>query len=356
MRWLVVFVTLAALVVAPLAIAARPAAGSTIPAVVLAERVQASATVAWSGFVESSGSLQVPDSASFAGLAQLLGEDNDLRVWWRGPQSWRVDRIRSTGEADLIRVGANTYHWVFESETATVSPVSTIRLPDASDLLPPTLARELLQGALPAELTRLPARRISGVDAAGLRLVPHDRATTVGHVDIWADPTTGLPLQVELFGIGEPRPVLTTTTSDLVLGAPADSTTEFVPADGVELNYDESVDVAAAANAFARFDLPQSLGGLTSRSGADPGAVGVYGRGATTLIALPLRGQVAGPLRERIRSSAAARDDGAGTFLAAGPIGLLITTDRGGGSGFLLAGTVTAATLERAAADLPVGQ
>jgi hypothetical protein len=39
----------------------------------------------------------VPDSAAFANLATLLGEDNQLGVWWRSTDDWRVDRIRSTG-------------------------------------------------------------------------------------------------------------------------------------------------------------------------------------------------------------------------------------------------------------------
>ena len=40
--------------------------------------------------------------------------------------------------------------------------VSEIRLPDASDLLPPTLARALLQGVRDEELSRLPTRRLAG--------------------------------------------------------------------------------------------------------------------------------------------------------------------------------------------------
>jgi hypothetical protein len=53
--------------------------------------------VAWSGFVETAGTLQVPDSDSFATLAQMLGENSQLLVWWRSAEDWRVDRIRSTG-------------------------------------------------------------------------------------------------------------------------------------------------------------------------------------------------------------------------------------------------------------------
>jgi hypothetical protein len=350
-RWLVVLVAAAALVVTPLAVRGRPVAASDVSATELLARVQRSGPVAWSGSVQSTGSLQVPDSDSFANLAQLLGEQNDLRVWWRSADDWRVDRIRSSGETDLFRSGSTSVRWVFESETATIAPVSEIRLPDASDLLPPTLGRSLLQGAREDELVRLPSRRVAGVDAPGLRLTPREAATTVGHVDVWAEPAGGLPLQVEVYGLGDERPVVSTALVDLDLAIPDRATTAFTAPVGVTVNYDESVDVAASANAFAPFDLPVSLAGLGSRSGKDPGAVGIYGRGATTMIALPLRGQVARPLRQRLQSSGTAQETGVGTLAPLGPAGLLVTPDRGRGT-FLLAGTVTGQTLQQAAREL----
>jgi hypothetical protein len=350
-RWLVVLAAAAALVVTPIAVRARPAAPSDVTAADLVARIQRSGTVAWSGSVQSAGSLQVPDSDSFANLAQLLGEQNDLRVWWRSADDWRVDRIRSTGEADLFRSGSTSIRWVFESETATFAPVSKVRLPDASDLLPPTLGRSMLQGAREDELVRLPSRRVAGVDAPGVRLTPRGAATTVDHVDLWAEPASGLPLRIELYGRGDQRPVVSTALVDLDLRTPDAATTSFTPPASATVNYDESVDVAASANAFAPFDLPTSLAGLSARSGEDPGAVGVYGRGPTTVIALPLRGQVARPLRQRLQSSGTARETAVGTLAPLGPVGLLVTPDRGRGT-FLLAGTVTSETLERAAREL----
>ena len=354
-RWLVVLFTAAALVATPIVMGARPALRSDISATDLAARIQQSAPVAWSGFVETSGTLQVPDNESFATLAQLLGEHTQLRVWWRSADEWRVDRIRSTGETDLFRQQGYSIRWVFESETATYSPVSKIRLPDASDLLPPTLARELMRDSREDELRRLPSRRVAGIDAPGLRLTPNESATTIAHVDIWAEPAGGLPLQVELYGVGDQRPVLTTTLLQLSLSKPSAETTNFDPAPGVQVNYEESVDVAAAANAFAPYDLPGSLAGLPSRDGEDPGAVGIYGRGPTTLIALPLRGRVAGPLRRQLSDRGSVQVTDVGILAPVGPVGLLITPFRGRRGAFLLAGTVNSETLQRAAAELLAG-
>lgn len=351
-RWVIVLVTAVVLVGAPIAVGARRAADSGVSAPDLAAQIQASAALGWAGSVQTAGSLQIPESDSFATIGELLGETTDLRVWWRSSEEWRVDRIRTTGETDLFRNRGASIRWVFESAKATISPVSRIRLPDASDLVPPSLARSMLSGARPGELTRLPAMRFAGRAALGLRLTPDDPATTVDRVDIWADADSGLPLRVELYGTGDRRPVLTTTTRDLTLGLPDTAITVFRPAQTVDIDFDQSVDVAAAANASARFDLPATLAGLGSRSREDPGAVGVYGRGPTTVIALPLRGQVAGPLRQRLRGSTTVQETSVGTYAPVGPVGILVAPfgDRGGA--FLLAGTVTADILQRAATEL----
>jgi hypothetical protein len=351
-RWLVVLVTAAALIGIPAVLSARPAADPGVSPANLVQRIQASDGVGWSGLAETSGNLSLPDSDSFAGLAQLLGEDNDLRVWWRSADDWRIDRIRSTGETDLIRRGPAMIRWVFESETATISPVSEIRLPDASDLLPPTLARLMLQGVRADELSDLPARHVAGIDSAGVRVRPAETTSSIAQVDIWADPVSGLPLQVELYGVGDRRPVLRSTLRRLDLTPPPASATLFRPASGVRINYEESVDVAAAANALSAYDLPGTLAGLRTRGGEDPGAVGVYGRGPTTLLVLPLRGQVAGPLRERLRDSGNAQETTVGTLAPVGPVGMLLTPRRTRQAALLLTGTVTGETLQRAAAEL----
>nr|WP_294697041.1 hypothetical protein [uncultured Friedmanniella sp.] len=353
-RWLVVLFAAAALVITPLAWAARPTTDTPVSAVDLARRVQGSAALPWSGLVETSGSLSIPESDSFAALGQLLGEDNVLRVWWRGADDWRVDRLRSTGETDLYRSRGFQIRWVAESDTATLAPVSAIRLPDAADLLPSTLSRMLLQGVRDTELSRLPTERVAGVEAAGLRITPDDPAASLDHVDLWADPDTGLALRVELYGSGTRRPVVSTAVTSLDLELPEQATTVYRPAASTSMAYEEAVDVAAAANAFARYDLPNELAGLAARGKSDPGAVGFYGRGPTVLVAIPLRHQVAGPLRDRLQSSGSARRTAAGTVAPVGPVTLLLTPGRWGRGAFLLAGTVTPETLERAAGELRV--
>lgn len=357
-RWLVVVAMAVVLVLIPITARHLPVTESSLSGPQLVRLIQGSQAHPWSGFVRSSGALQVPDSDSFANLATLLGEDNNLRVWWRSDDDWRVDRIRSTGETNLFRRSDTSVRWVFESETATITPVSTIRLPDASDLLPPTLGRAVVQGARRSEVSRLPAKRIAGISALGLRLVPKGGISTVARAELWADPESGLVLQVDLYGKGDRRPVLSTQLSDFDARTPDRTVTRFRAPIGVQVNFDQTVDDAAAANAYAPYDLPRSLGGLKSRDGENPGAVGIYGRGPTTLIVMPLRGQVAAPLRDRLRESGASKEISSGTLLPVGLVGVLVTRrgfatqgGRGGGT-FLLAGTVDQQTLESAAKDL----
>ncbi|WP_204910950.1 hypothetical protein [Microlunatus spumicola] len=352
-RWLVVVLAAVLLVSLPVAVRHRPGGGPpTRPTAELLARVQGSGDVGWSGRATSRGSLALPSSDSFATLGQLLGEQVDLRAWWRSPRSWRVDRIRSTGETDTFRDGGGQVRWIFESERATFSPVSRIRLPDAVDVLPATLGRDLFQGARLDELTALAGRRVAGVDAVGLTLHPSGTETTVDHVDLWFEPATGLPLRVDLYAKGADLPVLTTAFTDLTLDAPDPDAVRFSAPAGVTLAYEESTDVAAAANALEQLDLPVSVAGLATRDGRDPGAVGVYGRGPTTMIVFPLRGSVARPLREQLDRNAGTTQTAAGTLAPIGPITVLLTRLPGRGGGFLLAGTVTPETLTAAAADL----
>ena len=175
-----------------------------------------------------------------------------------------------------------------------------------------------------------------------MRLTPDEKATTIGHVDIWADPASGLALEVELYGVGEQRPVLTTTLLELKLGAPPTDNDPLRLPEGAQVSYEQSVDVAAAANAFAPYDLPASLAGLQSRNGAGPGC-------SRDLRPWPDYADRFTAARPGCRAApATAPDRGTaqltevGTLAPVGPVGLLITPFRGRGGAFLLAGTVTA--------------
>ena len=355
-RWLVVAALALGLAAAPAVGRAIPPRGSDIRATALAHHMRAAYDLGWSGEVRSYGSLAVPISESaFSSVARLLGGDSDLRVWWRNSTNWRVDRLSSTGESDLSVDGGLAVRWRYETRKVTVTPYSPVRLPEDEDMVPVSLAHRMLSGAKPGELSRLPSRRIAGHSAAGLRLVPSDHRSTIGRVDMWADDTTSVPLRVEVYAAGKPRtPVLRTELISFDGGRPSRTDTRLDLAPSLSFTRGTSLDEAAGANAFAPFVPPARVAGLPRLGDAvDFGAVGVYGRGPTAILAIPLRGFVARGLRTELRKSHSSREEGNRIALEMGPISVLLADVAQGH--FLIAGTVTPSTLLAAAKDLASG-
>ncbi|HET7329104.1 MAG TPA: hypothetical protein VFJ14_17675 [Nocardioidaceae bacterium] len=352
-RWFLVLLGVLGLLAVPVVGRMLPVPDSDTSASTLLDRVHRSAAVAYSGFVESTGGLSLPASDDFSDLATLLGERSRMRVWWRGPQDWRVDAIEPTGETDLIRDAGATTIWEYESNRATRTVDADIRLPRSSDLLPPTLARLLLAEATAAQVSRIEAERIAGRNAPGLRFTPAEPQSSLDRVDVWVDPETGLPLRVMVYGGRQRTPAMTTTFLDLSTDVPEAAMTEFAPPPGADLRFDATIDIAAAANRFAPATPPSTLAGLSRSAERDLGAVGEYGRGATRLLAIPIWHESAEALRDQLAATPGSRQNERGIRVSAGPLGLLLTPcGRDEEVVWLLGGTVTDRTLQRAADEL----
>lgn len=363
-RWCVVVLGLAVLVAAPTAVTALPVDDPGVSASDLLDRVRNSAGTPYSGYAESTGGLALPVTDQLGSLADLLGDTTRMRTWFRADDDWRVDVVRLTGERDLYVDAAGTWAWDYEANQAVRSPDPAVRLPREGDLLPTELGRRLLDEANPDEVSRLPAQRVAGREAPGLRLVPADPRSTVSEVDVWVEAETGLPLRVRVVGTGSGRPVVSTSFLDFATEVPAADTTTFRPPPGADVGEEGVTDLAAAANEFSEARAPAELAGLAQRdrlpggsgSGAEnSGAVGTYGRGVTALVAVPLPRR-AGGLREQLGAVPGAVVDDTGVTLTVGPLTLLVTPPLGGGEGggrsWLLTGTVTLETMATAAADL----
>ena len=153
-----------------------------------------------------------PALSGFGSVTSLLDGVTRMRVWQASSDRWRVDVLTDVGERDTYQTPHGSYIWDSGTELLTeVLGRYPVRLPRAADLVPPSLALRLLHEAGPrARVSELPPRRVAGVAAAGLRLIPGDPASTVEHIDIWAEPGSGLPLQVEVFGRDNGQPALET--------------------------------------------------------------------------------------------------------------------------------------------------
>ncbi len=345
-------VGVSALVSLPLAVGALPARSDARSADELVAAVRRSGTVGYSGYAEAVGGLSLPLSADFSGIADLFGDRARLRVWWRGEQDWRVDTVQATGETGLRRDVEGLWTWEYERGTALRTTDPAVRLPRAADLEPAALGRRLLSEARPGEVERLPARRIADRGAPGLRLRPADPGTTVERVDVWVDGATGVPLRVEVYGTGAARPVVETAYLDFRADRPAAGTTRFAPPYPGRVRRELNPDLAASINVFSPVVPPLELAGLPVRTRVEGlGSVGTYGTGLTVLVAVPLPGRVSRPLREQLTGTPGITETGTGLRLTAGPLSLLLTTPPGRRS-WLLTGTVDAATLDRAAAQI----
>lgn len=342
----------AAVVGAPVALSAWPVADRDATAVDVLAGAQRSDQRGWSGYVETRGTLQLPSADRFDSVGALFGEEIRMRAWWRDDDAWRVDQLSTAGEIDLVRGADVITEWDYEIGRVNVSPDPEIRLPRASDLLPPVLGERVLADADPTSTSRLPARRVAGRVAIGLRVLGSSRSS-IERADVWVDEASGVPLQVEIYAAGDADPSFRSTFLDFDPGTPSTEQVSFVPPADAERSFDDVLDIADAANQYAHVAPPADVAGL-DRSDSSDGAVGVYGSGLTQLIAIPLRDREAVPLREQLVQTAGSREVPAGTVVAVGPLGVLVTGDDRDG-GWLVAGTVTGATLEAAAVDLVAG-
>jgi len=355
-RWAAVGALVAVLLALPALIGALPASDAEVSAADLRAAVLGSADVGFSGYAESAGGLLLPVTDQLTSIADLFSDRTEMRVWWRGPTRHRVDGITAAGEISTHHDECGTWTWEYERATATRAESTPFALPAPSDLLPAPLGRRLLSEATDDELTRIGARKVSGHDALGLRLVPNEEASSVGRVDVWVDPASGLPLQVQLYEKGIDRPALDTRFLDFEVGRPSAAITAFTPPEGARIR--EAREAEIVLEAGRRIDpvpLPGELAGLPRMHiEGVPRAIGLYGRGVTLLAVAPVPPRLALGLRNALAQSLDAVRDAAGTRLAAGPVGLMLVEPPGQGP-YVLTGTVTLDALATAAAQLPGG-
>jgi hypothetical protein len=340
----------------PALVSAWPVRQSGISADDLLSRINHSQRAAYSGFAESSGGLALPVTRQLSSVADLFGDSTQMRVWWRSAQDWRIDTITFAGESDVHASPRGSWTWDYEANRATFlgqGLPAEVRLPTSGDLLPTNLARRLLSAATPAEVSRLSARRVAGRSAPGLRLTPNPPQSTIGHVDVWADLATGLPMRVDVYGKGSSSSVLSSKFLDFSTRTPRAADVGFTLPQDAHVRILNQPDLAAAIDQLSAITPPAELGGLArSQSAPSLGAIGVYGVGVTEFAAAPLPDQIADALRNQL--AGAARKTPAGLETTIGPLSLLLTSPDEFGESWLLTGTVTLQTLERAATQLPL--
>ncbi len=204
-RWTLVAAAAAVCCAVPAVVAGLPAGSAHVTV----NRILASANQPYSGYVRTQSELGLPSLPELSDVTSLLSGTTDIRAWYDSGDQNRVDVIDTVGERDVYQTPSGTYTWDYgRNQLTEITGNEPVRLPRAGDLLPPDLGRRVLAMDTVDGVVDLPSRRVAGIDAAGLRLRPTDTATTIGQVDIWADPATGLPLRVEITARGGSQPIL----------------------------------------------------------------------------------------------------------------------------------------------------
>jgi hypothetical protein len=355
-RWAVVAAVTVVLASVPAAVAALPPAGESIDPARLRELVLASAGRPYEGYAESSGSLALPELPNLAGVAALFAGTTRVRAWYAGPDRYRVDVLGTADEHDVYRLPDGEYTWDYPTDTLTeLVGEPGVRLPRAGDLLPPELARRVLRAAEDDPVSVLPARRVAGVAASGLRLVPADPETTIGRVDLWADPATGLPVRVEVTARGQRAPILETEFRDLAQTTPVVEAPRPVLGSGYTVA--SAPDVTDALGALGQVPLPGTLGGRPVASANLGGITGaaLYGSGLASFAVIAVPRNVANAASDAAGKAGAAEVKlaaGTVTQLSITPLSLAIVRSSVSRRSYLLAGTVTPDVLRSVADEL----
>jgi hypothetical protein len=358
-RWAVVAAGLALLCGLPVIASALPVTVPQLTAGQLRTRILASADEPYAGYAESNATFGLPPVAGLTGLTSLLNGVTKMRVWQAAPDRWRVDVLSDAGERDTYQLGGyRSYIWDSGNQLLTeIRGRQSYRLPRPADLVPPALAlRMLSEAGRQARFSMIAPLRVAGQSAAGLRVTPADPASTVGRVDIWADPSSGLPLMVEVFGRGSASPALESLFFQVSPWHSDPRVLTPTRAPGTGFTVTSAGSVAGALSNLALIALPAQLGGRI-RLPVQPGfqTIGAYGGGLTTFVLLAVRGSAGRNLVPDVVSAGGTPlviAGGAGAEISAPLINAIVVRPPGWFFTFLLAGTVSSQLLERAATDL----
>src|SRR6266542_1904300 len=321
-RWLVLLGAVALLASLPALVAAVPVTVRPLSAAELLAKVRASAAVPYQGYAESRAGLGLPDLPAVGRQAALLGGTSRIRAWVASPTDWRVDELTPIGERDLYHDASGTLEWDSGShrvERTVGEPV--VRFARPADLLPPELGRRLAAAA-----------------------------TTVGRVDLWADPSSGLPVRVELTARGAGVPIVVTSFLDLRQSRPSGRAVRFEVPPGAVVEIEEAPDLARAVDRFSPFVLPDRLGGVPRRTRV-ASAASTYGQGFDLVAALAFPAQLSPRTRALLDAVPSKRGPwGEASEIATPLLNSMVLEHEG--VAFALSGTVGFTVLEGIATQL----
>ncbi|WP_066039696.1 LolA family protein [Herbiconiux solani] len=294
----------------------------------------------------SSGSGSSADAtASVTSALELLTGSHSARVYAGGPGLLRVQVLDQLAERDAILNGSDL--WLYDSsddsavhatlpdrsasdgDSDAATPLETGTIPT-----PAQLAKQFIDAVDPSTDVSLGAdTSVAGRDAYDLVLTPRSSETLVGSVSIAVDSETGLPLQVEVLARGASSPAFSVGFTSLSLDTPSADLFSFNPPAGTDVTEKTVTPHEGAGAHDGSGSLPESQKPTVTGTGWNAVVEASIGGDLSSLKTNPLFAQLATPVE-------------GGDALQTTLVSVLLTDD-----GRVLAGAVPVETLEQAAAE-----
>jgi outer membrane lipoprotein-sorting protein len=371
-RWLPAVVAPVLIAAAAIAVPAVASASSTPPtrtAQQVLSLIAGAKDVAYSGTVEQSSDLGLPQlpsvgpgssrtgSDATSQLLDLLTVNHTARVFVDGPTKERLQMLDTLAERDVVRNGSDL--WTYDSKAKAVThvvltphtPGSHFATPGAQTpgvqtpggtliqsetLTPAALAEKFLAAIQPStRVTVTSTATVAGRAVYQLELTPKTGTTLVASVTLSIDVTTGLPLKVVVDARGQKADAFTVGFRSIDFSTPPASLFQFTPPKG------------------ATVTTPKADQPVAPKSGADRAAVKptVTGSGWASIVELPA--EAVGAAGAKAPNASASQGKllnelttqvAAGRALQTSLLSVLLTSD-----GRILVGAVPIASLEAAA-------
>ncbi len=276
----------------------------------LLEFVATSADDAYSGTVEQSSNLGLPDismatppgrtssSDPTSTALELLTGEHTAQVYVDGTEKARVQVLDQLAQRDVVVNGNDAWYYDSESNEAvhaalpdkqTVKADLEAKLqekaaeyPELQDLprTPAEVAEVFLARIDPStEVTVEGTSRVAGRSAYELVLTPEDSATLVGSVSVSVDSETGVPLNVTVLAKGQEEAAFSAGFSSVDFSTPDADIFAFTPPAGATVT-----EAPTADEVKAELEARQELHQAPAEAQQQPT---VIGEGWSTIVKLP---------------------------------------------------------------------
>jgi len=218
---------------------AAPGLPAKTPAQLLAEVADSTTPPLTGTVVETAafGLPALPATGNPTSLSSMLTGSHTIRVWYSGPQHFRLAVPESLSESDVIRDGSTAWLW-----QSTLNKVTKYTLPahPARDqtvpkqpLTPQQAAQQVLAAVGPTTTVSVASNvTVAGQPAYALVLAPKDARSLVGQVQIAIDGRNGVPLRLQVFARGASTPAFQVGYTAIQFVTPAPADLRFTPPPG----------------------------------------------------------------------------------------------------------------------------